>query len=1029
VVPANSSRYTASPQPPPTVPDEGSPLLEQPPAPVAHSLPPDFLVRVRRLPAQTMLRIPKMFREQLCLLTAECVEGCNAGDATAADLEQARSKLLLAHLPKGCSTPVEMRQRLALWRAGSFLLLLERVEAQARDAAARPRAQKGRGARALATAQAGAFRKATQSLVSAPANLTPEEQQRWAAELLPDTSRPLAGAPADPPAPPPDAAGGQEVPKPLAGVVFGRLSAPGPTGMRPEHLRDMLGCNRRRAVNRFSRALHATEALADAGALPDSWQWMLGSRLVFLAKKHGPKPRPVRVGEVWRRTVAKHSLHQHAAKVRQRMLEAHQYGVAIPGGVDTLIHTRRVLEEALRLDPASGVWAVVDVDLVNAFPSFEWEAIDAAMAAQLPELAAWTRWCHGAAADVELPCGEAHRARRGAEQGDPHGSIQCGVVVAAVVREAMAAMAQQKGAGPVGCFSFWYCDDGQAVCRPCDVGLFLECLGAAAARVGATRGEGPEVKSHVRLLGHADALAAFSEDWLTERVARTCQVGEPNADCEVLGAAAGAPAATEAAFRARTANLRELHAALAEVNDPAAELTLGRACADVARCVHLLRAAGHHVSEDALADHDAALAAALGRTLGGELPQRSLDQAALGVAHGGLGFRRAADLALPAFVASRVEARPFVEHLFASMAAAGVAVPGALALYDAEVDAALDAFLAGLSPARAGLARSHCDSAREAAARQLEAVQRGERLGPPGPPVGAGHAGDFVVPAFGSEDPEHPGSAAAQRPRLQRQLAALSDWERLDTAVGGDTAPSPDTRRLQELSDDTVSSEWLWALDPGSPEHLEPDAYVAAARLRLGATFADEPLQCQVCRGTLDTSGVHSTCCAPGESTRGHNDVRDVVFDLARLADATAEKEILGLIATAPGLRPADVLTSAVAPGRVSALDVGVAAVEARHAGADCTESMRARKRTAYGPQVLDALEAEGVEYKPLVWSCYGREHPDTTAVLTVLARTAARRRGMASHQLLLRQTRARVGAALARRAAAMLRACMRPGT
>ena len=111
------------------------------------------------------------------------------------------------------------------------------------------------------------------------------------------------------------------------------------------------------------------------------------------------------------------------------------------------------------------------------------------------------------------------------------------------------------------------------------------------------------------------------------------------------------------------------------------------------------------------------------------------------------------------------------------------------------------------------------------------------------------------------------------------------------------------------------------------------------------------------------------------------------------------------------------------------ALDVGVAAVEARHAGADCTESMRTRKRNAYGPQLLDALEAEGIEYKPLVWSCYGREHPDTTAVLTVLARTAARRRGMASHTPLLQRTRARVGAALARRAAAMLRACMRPGT
>ena len=189
---------------------------------------------------------------------------------------------------------------------------------------------------------------------------------------------------------------------------------------------------------------------------------------------------------------------------------------------------------------------------------------------------------------------------------------------------------------------------------------------------------------------------------------------------------------------------------------------------------------------------------------------------------------------------------------------------------------------------------------------------------------------------------------------------------------------------------------------------------------------AGNALRCRICGGTLDPEGVHSTCCAPGESTRGHNYVRDVVFDLAQVADVNSEKEILGLLVTAPGLRPADVLTSAVTPGLVSALDVGIAAVEALRAGTDCTESMRKRKRWTYRNH-LDALETEGVEYKPMVWSCWGREHPDTSAILTALARRAARRRGHASHQPILRQVRAQVGAALARRSAAMLLACL-PG-
>jgi hypothetical protein len=323
------------------------------------------------------------------------------------------------------------------------------------------------------------------------------------------------------------------------------------------------------------------------------------------------------------------------------------------------------------------------------------------------------------------------------------------------------------------------------------------------------------------------------------------------------------------------------------------------------------------------------------------------------------------------------------------------------------------------------LAEGFCESAAAAAQQRLSRALSGEPLAPPGPPVGAEHVGEHLLDELGAEDSEHPASACSRRPRLQRLLTTLHDKQLLQE-IDDNEAPSPDKRRLAELADPTVNSEWLWALSPVQPHCLESDAYVAAARMRVGAGFALEPVQCRVCGGLLGPQGTHATCCAPGGGTRGHNDVRDAVLDLARLADATAEKEVLGLLDTAPGLRPADVLTTAVSPGRTSALDVGVAAVESMNSGDDCTESMRMRKRTKYA-KFLPDLEAEGVEYKPLIWSCWGREHPDTTAALTAMARTAARRRGCPSHKPLLRQARAQIGAALARRLASMFRACM-PG-
>ena len=121
----------------------------------------------------------------------------------------------------------------------------------------------------------------------------------------------------------------------------------------------------------------------------------------------------------------------------------------------------------------------------------------------------------------------------------------------------------------------------------------------------------------------------------------------------------------------------------------------------------------------------------------------------------------------------------------------------------------------------------------------------------------------------------------------------------------------------------------------------------------------------------------HALCCAPGPSTSGHNEVRDIVLATPVVADPATEPEVLGLLQAAPGLRPADILTSAVREGTLSAFRVGIASPDARHAGLDAAESMR---------QLLE----QGIEDQRLTWSCYGREHPATSAALTLLARRAA---------------------------------------
>ena len=73
--------------------------------------------------------------------------------------------------------------------------------------------------------------------------------------------------------------------------------------------------------------------------------------------------------------------------------------------------------------------AVVDVDLSNALPSFEWDAIREACAAHFPALSPWLEWCHAAPSRFQLPSGELLSVSRGVEQGDPLGGLLASAVI------------------------------------------------------------------------------------------------------------------------------------------------------------------------------------------------------------------------------------------------------------------------------------------------------------------------------------------------------------------------------------------------------------------------------------------------------------------------------------------------------------------------------------------------------------------------------------------------------------------------
>ena len=107
-------------------------------------------------------------------------------------------------------------------------------------------------------------------------------------------------------------------------------------------------------------------------------------------------------------------------------------------------------------------------------------------------------------------------------------------------------------------------------------------------------------------------------------------------------------------------------------------------------------------------------------------------------------------------------------------------------------------------------------------------------------------------------------------------------------------------------------------------------------------------------------------------------------------------------------------------------MDIGVATPRTCTAGNDCCDSMWSEKFRHYR-LALPEMAASGIHYVPLIFSCYGRVHPEAMCILENLAKRAARCIGVGDWHSLMRRTRASIGVSLARRCVAMVRACLKP--
>ena len=463
-----------------------------------------------------------------------------------------------------------------------------------------------------------------------------QEDVRWAQELLP-TSNLGSSAHCDPHLAPPPALPDCTWDRPFSGLHYAALTAPGPTGTRPEHITDLLNVPRRIHANKIHAALSALFRGISGGTLPPAARWLTRTRLCWQRKKNG-KPRPIKMGEFLRSAYAKRLVNLSQVHLRTKTLHMHQWGVNLPGACEALCHWRGTIEP-LVLNGTLEPLVAADLDLTClatlSGPTSEPLCV-LTFPRPLPGLS-------GSISLTPLPlCPLAVSfpliaALNRAMFLAPSSALVLGDARESHLQDFLSTPFEQKGVCDE-CFV----DDGQCFVRPMLFDRWLRALDSAVASFGATRGRIAlgNVKSSARLLCPPERFHEFS-GWDTAPVCDTVVVLSPDAGTTALGSAFGTREQINARAWESVRACDELRSAINGVDHAPTELVLTRQRADVSKLMYHMRINGDILDHDLLASFDGQLRASVSNSLSGDLPDHSWWQATTRVTVGGLGLRTA----------------------------------------------------------------------------------------------------------------------------------------------------------------------------------------------------------------------------------------------------------------------------------------------------------------------------------------------------------------------------------------------------
>ena len=209
---------------------------------------------------------------------------------------------------------------------------------------------------------------------------------------------------------------------------FSPASAGGPSGLRPQHIKEAMAPGLRDEVRRHLAAIANRMA---RGEVPSEVRaWLCGASLTAVPKPSGGH-RPIAVGEAMRRLTAK-ALASTVAPAMRELFEPVQLGVGTPGGAEASVHVAR---QWMSRNAGDKDKVLVTIDVENAFNMIDRSAFLSEVRRTQPGLAPWVDFCYADASHLLLDS-RVLASERGIQQGDPLGPALFALAVHTAILEA-----------------------------------------------------------------------------------------------------------------------------------------------------------------------------------------------------------------------------------------------------------------------------------------------------------------------------------------------------------------------------------------------------------------------------------------------------------------------------------------------------------------------------------------------------------------------------------------------------------------